>query len=73
MNPQGAYFGDARAYGWLGTRQPVAVLGHSIAVYDITDDADAHGALAQMYERFGPADLAAAQRSRASRLRAGLR
>lgn len=72
MNLQGAYFGDVGAYGWLATRRPVAELGHSISIYDITDDPDAHSALARMYERFGPAELAAEERGRAVRLRAGL-
>ena len=73
MNLQGVFFDDAGAYGWLGKRRPVAVLGHSISVYDITDDPDAHSALARMYERFGPAELAEAERARAAILRAGLR
>lgn len=73
MNLQGVFFGDAGAYGWLAARQPIAVLGYSISVYDITDDAAAHSALARMYERFGPAELAAAERERAALLRAGVR
>jgi hypothetical protein len=54
MNLQGVFFGDTGAYGWLAARRPVAVLGYSISVYDITDDPSAHAALARMYERFGP-------------------
>jgi hypothetical protein len=73
MNLQGVYFGDRHAYSWLDTRRPVAVLGYSIWIYDITNDADAHEALARMYERFGPSDLAADERSHAIRLRAGVR
>jgi hypothetical protein len=65
MNLQGVFFGDTAAYGWLAARRPVAVLGYSISVYDITDDPAAHGALARMYERFGPKELAAAERARA--------
>jgi len=55
MNLQGVYFNDRDAYGWLASRQPVAVLGYSIAVYDITEDAAAHTALDRMYERYGGA------------------
>lgn len=73
MNMQGTYFGGQDAYAWLAARRPVAVLGHSISIYDITDDPDAHVALAAMYERFGPKELAAEERGRAGRLRAGLR
>jgi hypothetical protein len=73
MNLQGVFFGDPGAYGWLRTRRPIAVLGHSMWVYDITADADAHAALARMYERFGPAELAAEERARVLRLRTGLR
>ena len=73
MNRQGVFFGDPLAYAWLEARRPLAVLGYSIAIYDITDDADAHAALARMYERFGPAGLAADERARAARLRAGVR
>ena len=73
MNLQGVFFADANAYGWLRSRRPVAVLGYSISVYDITDDPAAHSALARMYERFGPADLAEGEHERAARLRAGVR
>jgi hypothetical protein len=72
MNLQGTYFGTHNAYAWLALRHPIAVLGHSISIYDITDDADAHSALAAMYERFGPQELAAEERERTEHLRAGL-
>ena len=65
MNLQGVFFGDTAAYGWLAARRPVAVLGYSISVYDITDDPAAHAALARMYERYGPKELAPAERARA--------
>ena len=73
MNLQGVYFGDPSAYAWLTRKAPVVVLGHSMAVYDITNDADAYASLAQMYERFGPAPFAADASARALRLRAGVR
>ena len=65
MNQQGVFFGDTAAYGWLAARRPVAMLGYSISIYDITDDPSAHAALARMYERFGPKEFAAAERARA--------
>ncbi len=65
---------DARAgWEWLARRQPIAVLGHSISVYDITDDPRAHAALARMYERFGPAGFADSEYQRAAALFAGVR
>lgn len=73
MNLQGVYFGDVAAYAWLTSRTPVATLGHSIVVYDITNDPDAHESLGRMYERYGPASRAADEFSRALRLRAGVR
>lgn len=71
MNLQGVFFGDTRAYAWLGARRPVAVLGHSISVYDITDDAAAHRALSEMYQRYGPAELAPEETARATALESG--
>jgi hypothetical protein len=73
MNLQGAFFGDPDAYAWVRARRPVAVLGYSIWIFDITTDPEAHAALARMYERFGPSSLAAEERALAARLRAGLR
>ena len=45
-------------------RTPVARLGHSIEVFDITGDADAHRALARLYRRFGRPDLATTEEAR---------
>ncbi len=73
MNLQGVFFADVKAYAWLESRQPEAVLGYSILVYDITDDPDAHSALARMYERFGPIERAAEERARVVRLRSGMK
>lgn len=64
MNEQGVFFSDPSAYAWLAAREPVAVLGWSISVWDVTDDLAAHRQLLGMYERFGPAELVAEQRER---------
>jgi hypothetical protein len=66
MNLQGVFFDDPSAYRWLETRRPIALLGYSIAVYDITEDSAAHTALAKLYERYGPATFAAEERARAA-------
>ncbi len=73
MNEQGVLFEDPRAYAWLRTRSPVASLGHSIDVFDITKDAGAHRALAALYTRYGPAALAPAELARAGAIESGAR
>lgn len=40
-------------FGWLYDRKPIAKIGYSIYVYDITGDAQAHLMLAQAYYRAG--------------------
>jgi hypothetical protein len=45
-------------YHWLYRRIPVAKIGYSIYVYDLTDDADAHLRLAEIYMTVGPHSLA---------------
>lgn len=45
-------------YSWLRERQPIAVLGYSIYIYDITNDADAHRQLARRYTKDNQFDLA---------------
>ncbi len=64
MTRAGVYFGDRSVYAWLDGRTPVARLGHSIEVFDITGDADAHRALARLYRRFGRPDLATTEEAR---------
>lgn len=68
MNVQGVFFDDPLAYQWLAGRQPIATLGYSIDVYDITDDVEAHRALARLYERYGPREFAADEDARVSAL-----
>jgi hypothetical protein len=50
MNLQGVFFAGPNPYAWLGTRTPLAVLGYSIRVYDITDDEEAKRYLAAANE-----------------------
>ena len=43
---------------WLKTRTPVAKIGYSIYLYDLTGDPEAHMSLARTYLRVGPERLA---------------
>lgn len=52
-NLQGIFLPDRELYAWLRSRKPIARIGHSIHVYDVTGDADAHRRLARIYRRVG--------------------
>jgi len=65
MNAQGVFFRDHDAYRWLAERTPVAQLGYSIAVYDLSHDADAHRQLARLYRASGMTDFAELELARA--------
>jgi hypothetical protein len=56
-NLQGVSFKEQGLYHWLYSRTPVAKIGYSIFVYDLTRDADAHVQLAKLYLRYGPHHL----------------
>jgi hypothetical protein len=43
------YFPDKRTFDWLKQREPAAVIGHSLFVYDITHDTESHFRLGVMY------------------------
>jgi hypothetical protein len=58
VNLQGVYLPEKDLYYWLNQRKPIATIGYSIYVYDLTGDADAHLHLAQIYLRVGPRSLA---------------
>jgi hypothetical protein len=57
-NLQGVSFPEQDLYRWLYSRTPIAKIGYSIFVYDLTGDADAHVQLARLYLRYGPHRLA---------------
>ena len=57
-NLQGTYLGNKALYRWLLAREPVAVIGYSIYVYNLTGDAAAHWSLANVYLEAGPSALA---------------
>jgi hypothetical protein len=66
MNMQGVFFRDHDTYRWLAGRTPVARLGYSIDVYDLSRDADAHRQLARLYRAQGSAALAELELTRAT-------
>ena len=43
---QGVYRPTPEAFAWLASREPAAILGHSLFLYDLTADEDAHQRLA---------------------------
>jgi len=57
VNLHGIFGPHREALRWLRKRMPVARIGYSIWVYDLTGDADAHWQLAQVYERAGYRNL----------------
>ncbi len=58
LNLQGILLTDHRLYHWLYERTPVAKIGWSIFVYDLTHDADAHLHLHRIYANENRLDLA---------------
>ena len=55
---QAVHFQNKDLYAWLAGREPIARIGYSIYVYDLTGDASAHLGLARTYLRAGPRELA---------------
>jgi hypothetical protein len=66
VNLQGVFLADKTMYAWLrDERTPVARIGYSIFVYDLTGDSGAHAHLAEIYEDEGRRDLGEAERAAA--------
>ena len=68
-NLHGTYLPDKNLYGWLRAYSPMARIGYSIYVYDLTGDAAAHRQLARIYRRAGMERHAEAEERRAARTR----
>jgi hypothetical protein len=51
---QGVHCEDNDLFRWLEARTPIAKIGYSIFVYDLTGDTDAHLHLAEVYVKVGP-------------------
>jgi 4-amino-4-deoxy-L-arabinose transferase-like glycosyltransferase len=74
VNLQGVYLGDHDTYAWLREeRAPLARIGYSIYVYDVTGDADSHRRLAEIYDKAGLPDLARAEVAAAQAAAGGTR
>jgi hypothetical protein len=57
---QGVYRPTPEAFAWLSSREPTAILGRSLFLYDLTDDEDAHRRLATIFleqQMPGPAQI----------------
>ncbi len=66
VNLQGIYFDQKQdRFSWLRDRTPLTTIGHSIYVYDLTNDEEAHRQLAQMYQESGLSELAEWERKKA--------
>jgi len=72
-NLQGLYLSKigTNVFFWLKEKRPAAVIGHSIFVYDITEDAEAHEYLANVYFISGQGDKAARECRRALAINPG--
>jgi len=70
-NLQGIFLADPDTYAWLHSRTPIARIGYSIHVYDVTRDADAHRRLAPIYRRAGLVQHAVREERRAAAIEAG--
>lgn len=58
MNLLGVQLRNKDMYQWLNSRSPIAKIGYSIFIYDITGDSEAHLRLADAYLKQGPWQLA---------------
>ncbi|MDD5657089.1 MAG: hypothetical protein PHF00_07530, partial [Elusimicrobia bacterium] len=63
-NLQAAYFADHSLFDWLKPLRPRLVAGHSIFLYDLTDDPDAALRLAELAQASGQTQAAARLRRR---------
>ncbi len=68
---QGVYWPEPDAYAWLATRQPTTILGHSLFLFDLTDDAEAHRQLATIFLEQGMDRQAEIESEWARRLESG--
>lgn len=62
-NRTGIYYDDPQTFKWLDTRRPITLLAHSIWLYDVTHDAEAHQRFADLLEQAGLTDQAQRERS----------
>jgi hypothetical protein len=70
---QGVLSANRDLYDWLKVKTPVAKIGYSIYLYDLTGDPEAHLSLARTYLKVGPERLAIPELRRVLALRPGHR
>ena len=63
-NLQATYYVDHSVFVWLKARRPRLTAGHSMFLYDLTDDADGIGRLAELLKAAGDPGEAARLRAR---------
>jgi hypothetical protein len=68
-NLQATYFSNHQLFSWLKEKRPIAKIGYSIYVYDITEDLQSQEKLLEIYGRMGPAEKILKQETRIRRLR----
>lgn len=57
-NLQGCHLKNPRTYRWLLRKKPIARIGYTIYIYDLTGDADSHINLAKVYRNVGSLEAA---------------
>jgi hypothetical protein len=65
-NLHGTYLEKPELYAWLRAREPIAKIGYSIFIYDLSAIADVHQRLAEMYKAAGAGYFARLERERAA-------
>ncbi|MBI5574259.1 MAG: hypothetical protein HY919_06890 [Elusimicrobia bacterium] len=58
---QGLYIGQVDVFKWLKNKNPIANIGYSILIFDITDDEESHSRLGDIF-LYGVKNSAAAQK-----------
>lgn len=71
VNLQELYLPKKNLYRWLEERTPVAKIGYSIYVFDLTGDAEAHRRLAEVYRKTGSLKAAELEFDKARRMSKG--
>lgn len=62
-NYQSTYFDDRHLFSWLKAREPLALVGGSILIFDIGHDPESHRRLADIFDRMGKTDAARRERA----------
>lgn len=63
-NFQSTYFADKGLFGWLHQKPVAALVAKSLLVFDITQDAQSHARLADIFRRMGREPMARREEAR---------